>query len=264
MKPLRPLLLLLPQLLLLAPLPLCASADQAKQGIAYEQKLGDLLPKHVALQESTGRAVRLEDTLGDKPLILALGYFRCPNLCGIVRSSLLDALSTAGFRPGRDYSLAAISIDPSETSADASAAKEKDMESHPAPGAAENWHYLTGQAASIAALSDAVGFRSRLNPQRNTFIHPAGVVFATPDGRVSSYLLGVGYAAVEVREAVARAKSGAIARAPSPILLICFDYDPLTGRYTPAIMKLLRLAAAFTIAAVAVLILRARLAERRA
>ncbi|MBO0732880.1 MAG: SCO family protein [Methylocapsa sp.] len=263
MKPLRPLLLLLPQLLL-APLPLCASADQAKQGIAYEQKLGNLLPKHLALQESTGRTVRLEDLLGGKPLILVPGYFRCPNLCGIVRASLLNALNTAGFRPGRDYFLAAMSIDPSETSADASAAKEKDMESHPEPGSQESWHYLTGRADTIDALCNAVGFRSSLAPKGKTFIHPTGAIFVAANGRISSYVLGAGFALEDVRRALASAASSSIAPAPSPVLLLCFDYDAATGRYTPAIMKLLRLAAALTVAAVALLILRARMAEKQA
>lgn len=127
-----------------------------------------------------------------------------------------------------------------------------------------NWHYLTGDAAAIAAIADAAGFRSRPNPERNDFIHPAGVIFVTAGGRVSSYLLGAGFEAAEVRAAVARAGSGVIAREASPVLLLCFDYDASTGRYTPAIMKLLRLAAAVTVAALAGLILRAHLAKRGA
>jgi protein SCO1 len=257
--------LLAPLLLPLAvPPPLSAAKAPELAGIAYEPRLGSKLPGTAIVRDDAGHLLRFADLFNGQPLILVLGYFHCPNLCSVIRASLFSALSKSGLVPGRDYSLTALSIDPSETTAEAAAAKADDVERYSVPNAGQNWHFLTGEAAALEAISDAVGFRSRLNPQRNTFIHPAGVVFATPDGRVSSYLLGVGYAPAEVREAVARAKSGAVAGAPSPILLICFDYDPLTGRYTAAILKLLRLSAAITVAALAGLILRAHLTKRRA
>jgi protein SCO1/2 len=208
--------------------------------------------------------VQLADLFDGRPLIMVLGYFHCPNLCSVVRASLFGALGRSGLVAGRDYALAVLSIDPSEQSAEAAAAKAEDIQRYPAPGAAQYWHFLTGEAVTLEAVSDAVGFRSRPNPQRKTFIHPAGVVFATPDGRVSSYLLGVGYGPDDVRLAVARAKSGATALPASPVLLLCFDYDSATGRYTLAVMKLLRLAAVITVAALAGGIILARFRERRA
>lgn len=253
--------LLLP---LAAPLQRVAAKAPELGGIAFQQKPGSELPGTVAIRDAPGRVLRFADLFAGKPLILVLGYFHCANLCGVIRESLFRALTESGLLAGRDYSLAVLSIDPSETSAQAAAAKADDIERHAVPGAAENWHYLTAEGSAIAAIADAAGFRSRLNPERNDLIHPAGVIFVTPGGRVSSYLLGAGFEAAEVRAAVARAGSGITARAASPILLLCFDYDASTGRYTPAIMKLLRLAAAITVAALAGLILRARLAERDA
>jgi protein SCO1/2 len=247
---------------LAAPLQLVAAKAPKLGGIAYEQKPGSELPGTITVRDDTGRILRFADLFDGKPLILDLGYFHCPNLCSVVRASVFRALAQSGLVAGRDYSLAVLSIDPSETSVEAAAAKAEDIGRYPVPGAAKNWHYLTGEAAAIAAIADAAGFRSRLSPQRNDYIHPAGIVFVTPDGRVSSYLLGAGFDPGAVREAVAHAGSGTIARTASPILLLCFDYDAATGRYTPAVMKLLRLAAAITVAALAVLILRSRLAER--
>jgi protein SCO1 len=253
--------LLLP---LAAPPQLFAARAPELGGIAYDQKPGSGLPGTVTVRDDTGRILRFADLFDGKPLILDLGYFHCPNLCSVIRASLFSALAQSGLVAGRDYSLAVLSIDPSETSPEAAAAKAEDIGRYPVPGAAKNWHYLTGDAAAIAAIADAAGFRSRLSPQRNDFIHPAGVIFVTPGGQVSSYLLGAGFEAADVTAAVARAESGVIARAGSPILLLCFDYDASTGRYTPAIMKLLRLAAAITVAVLAGFILRARLTERGA
>ncbi len=258
-----PLLMLLLLPLLQLPRALAAQAP-AISGIAYKQKLGNVLPRQLLFQESTGRTVRLESLGAGKPLVLVLGYFHCPRLCSVVRASLLEAISASGLSAGRDYSLAALSIDSTETSTDAARAKAEDLSRFPLPGAEENWHFLVGEPAAVHALSDAVGFRARPDPQRDTFIHPAGIVFLTPDARVSSYLLGAGYRPEDVRLAIARASIGGISATPSPVLLLCFDYDPATGRYTPAIMKILRLAAAITVVALAGLILHARLREKRA
>ena len=109
---------------------------------------------------------------------------------------------------GRDYSLVALSIDPSETSADAAAAKADDLQRYPAPGAAQNWHFLTGTADAVQAVADAVGFHDRFDPELKQFAHPVGIVFATPAGIVSSYLLGVGYQPADVRLGVTRAAIG--------------------------------------------------------
>lgn len=220
-------------------------------GLAYEQKLGSQLPLQEVFRDEAGRSVRLSDLFGGKPLILVLGYLHCPNLCSVVRADLFDALHASGMTAGRDYSLVALSIDPSETSADATSAKADDLQRYPAPGAVQNWHFLTGTAGAVQAVADVVGFHDRFDPELKQFVHPVGIVFATPAGVVSSYLLGVGYQPGDVRLGVTRAQLGSIAAAALPVLLLCYHYDPTTGRYTLAIMKLLRLAAGITAVTVA-------------
>jgi len=153
---------------------------------------------------------------------------------------------------GRDYSLVALSIDPSETSADATAAKADDLRRYDATGAEQNWHFLTGTADAVQAVAGAVGFHDRFDPELKQFMHPVGIVFATPAGVVSSYLLGVGYRPADVRLGVTRAEWGSVAAAALPVLLLCYHYDSATGRYTLAIMKLLRLAAGLTVFTIAV------------
>lgn len=258
-----PFLLLLPLLLVIAASRAASAAAPDPGAIAYEQRLGGELPRHITFHDDAGRMVRLSDLFERKPLVLALGYFRCRKLCSIIRGNLLEALRQAGLAAGRDYSLIALSIDPSETSTDAAAAKSQDLQRLPQPGAASHWHFLTGEADAVKAVADAAGFHARLDPARNTFTHPAGVVFLTSAGLISGYLLGAGFEPADVRLAITRASSGKIAPAASPVLLLCFDYDSTTGKYTASIMKLLRIAAVVTIAALAGAIVFGRLRERR-
>lgn len=228
---------LLLTMLLLAPAAWAGPPDTA--GIEYVQRQGSSLPLGAAFVEADGRPVVLRDLLTG-PTILLLGYFHCPSLCGITRSDTLAGLAASGLVPGRDYTLIDVSIDPAETPVHAAAAL---AENQPAPAA---WHFLTGQPGAISALTKSVGFHSRYDDALQQFLHPAGLVFVTPAGTVSGYLLGVGYTPSDLRAGVLRARDGGYAAA-SPILLLCLHFDPTTGRYSLEVMKLMRLAAIFTV-----------------
>jgi protein SCO1/2 len=194
-----------------------------------------------------GNAITLGQALGHRPAILAVGYFHCPNLCGLVRNDLINALFRLG--ASRPYSLVVLSIDPAETPQDARSARSADIAQFDRPAETADWHYLTGPAASISAVTQAVGFRSRYDTAAKQFIHPAGLVFLTGTGTVSSYLLGLGYQPSDVGLGLTRATNGVTAPA-LPILLLCFHYDPATGRYSLAIIRILQLGAALTILAI--------------
>ena len=213
---------------------------------AWKMHPGAQAPLDATLRDEAGRAVKLGDLIAHQPVILDLGYFHCPALCGITRADLFKALETSGLKGGKDYDLISVSIDPAETPQDAARAKKADLEQAPfATGA--GWHYLTGAAPAIAAITSAVGFRARYDPEFKQFLHPAGLVVLTPSGTVSRYLQGIGYSGGDLRAAVSQANAGAIAQAASPILLLCFHYDAATGRYTLAIEKVLQVMGVVTI-----------------
>lgn len=218
---------------------------------AFHEQPGALLPTQPVFLDSDDHTVHLAELPRGLPLIVVLAYFHCSSLCGVVRSSLFNALGAAKLRAGRDYALAVISIDPHETSAEARSAKSADLAAFRPLGAGGSVHYLTGRANDIQALADTIGFRDRFDPESNQFVHPAGVVFVTRTGRVSNYLLGVGYAPSAVRSALEQADAGDIAAAGSPLLLICFHFDPTTGRYSLEILKVLRLAGILTVLTIA-------------
>ncbi len=239
-------------LLLVLALP-AAAADLG--GLDWDQHPGASLPFDAPLTGGDGRATSLRRAAAGLPLILAPGYFRCPNLCGIVRDDLFAALASSGLRPGRDVAVALVTIDPAETADDAAAAVAGILDRYPGLVL----HALTGPAASLDAIAAAAGFRARFDPASRQFLHPAGVVLATASGLVSGYALGVGYAPAALAEAVAAAREGRFAAA-EPIRLFCFSYDPITGRFSLAVMEALRLGAVATVLGIGVAI--ARLARR--
>jgi protein SCO1 len=227
---------------------------------SYDQRPGSQLPLDERFTDEQGRTLTLRETTNQRPTILALGYFRCPNLCGLVRNDLMHALSRLAQPP--NYGLVVLSIDPSETQADARSARAADIARFEHPDQTGSWHYVTGSSAAIRAVTDAVGFRSRFDGSDKQFLHPAGIVFLTGSGTVSSYLLGLGYQPSDVGLGIARAANGVTARA-LPILLLCFHYDQATGRYTLAVTRVLRLAGAITILVLGGTVLLALRRERR-
>jgi protein SCO1 len=173
------------------------------------------------------------------------------------RDDLMKALSNLG--APANYSLVVLSIDPSETPADAHSAQQADAARFEP---VMDGHYLTGSAAAVRSVTDAVGFRAQYDAVNKQFLHPAGLVFLTQTGIVSSYLLGLGYQPSDVGLGITRAANGVTAHA-LPILLLCFHYDPTTGRYTLAIVRVLQLGAAITIMVVGGIVILALRRERR-
>ena len=173
----------------------CAARAEEPGDYAFAQAPGATVPAEAAFTEADGRQLRLGDLYGHRPIVLALGYFHCPSLCSVVRDDMIEALSHTGMRAGADYDLAIVSIDPAETRADAAAAEADDARRSPVAAGGEavadenqapkGWHFMVGDAGAVAAVAKAVGFRSRYDVHLKQFLHPAGIVVLTPEGRVS-------------------------------------------------------------------------------
>ncbi len=234
--------LLLPMMMLPA---VALAARPVPEDFAWQPHPGGAVPLDLRFTEAGGENVSLRSLTG-VPVVLALGYFRCPTLCGPVRDDVMAALSASGLEGGRDYRLAVLSIDPAETAKDAANARNADLKQTGADG--RGWDYLAGDAAPIAA---AVGFPFKWDPVILQYAHPAGVVVLTPTGRISAYLEGVGYSGAALRQAIEQAGTEQVAAEPSPILLLCFHYDAATGKYTLEIYKLLRVMAVMTLVGIA-------------
>jgi len=229
-------------LLLIAP---AVAADVG--GLDWTQRQGAALPLDAPLLDANGRGTTLRQSAGGRVLILAPGYFRCPNLCGVVREDLFAALSAIG--APQDYAVALVTIDPAETLVDAEATLQGVRDRYPGLVV----QALTGPANSLAAIAAAAGFHARFDAASRQFLHPAGVVFATPAGLVSGYALGLGYAPETLSAAIALAGSGGMAAA-EPVHLFCFSYDPVTGQLSLEVMEAVRLGSIVTVLGIGLLI----------
>jgi protein SCO1 len=256
----KPFVRLLPSLLLLLTTH-CAAAAPAGD-IAYRQRLGAQLPLDVMLLDETGNGLSLATLMEHKPTLLILGYFGCRRLCNVFRAETLDTLSSSDLVAGRDYLLLIVSVDPSETTDDAARAKAQSLASFPGAGKKSGWRFLTAAPDAIARVSSAVGFEYAYDETRNSFAHPVGLAVLTPNGVVSSYLLGFGVTIEAIRAALARAATEEIVTAAAPLMLVCFDFDAATSRYSLAVMKLLRFLAGGLALVVALLLLLASTRER--
>ncbi len=231
--------------------------------VGFEQRLGAPLPLAVELVDEGGAPVALGDLLGERPAIFAPVYYDCPMLCTLTLNGLVHSLRALAFEPGRDFDVVVVSFDPRETPEQAAAAKATWVGRYGGGSEGEGWHFLTGDAEAIAALTDAIGFRFSYDEEAEEFAHAAGIVVATPDGRVARYFYGIEFAPRDLRLGLVEAAGGAIGSPVDQVLLYCFRYDPATGRYSAVAMNLVRAGGALTVAAIALFLVASRRRERR-
>jgi protein SCO1/2 len=214
--------------------------------VAFEQNLNAPLPLDTALRDESGRAVTLGDYFGKKPVVVLFVYFECPMLCKVELNGLVRNLRTLSLSAGREFDIVTVSIDPREDAKLASAKKRNYVKWYDRPGAEDGWHFLTGEEPAIRRLTGVAGFRYTYDARSDQYAHPAGLIVATPGGRISRYIYGVDFPANDLRLALVEASSGKIGSPVDRLLLTCFHYDPSTGRYNFAIMSVLRILATAT------------------
>jgi protein SCO1 len=246
--------------------PLCAldvrAEDRAEplpkelNGVGITEHLGDTLPLDLEFQDEQGKTVRLGEFFdGRRPVILNLVYFSCPMLCTLVLNGVVSGMKGLPWTLGQEYVNVTVSIDPAESPVLAARKKESYLESYGRAGVASNWHFLTGQQASITRLAEVVGFHYRFNPETREFIHTAGTFICTPEGRLSRYLYGIEYDSQTLKLALAEASANKIGTTVDKLILYCFHYDAATGKYAPSAVKLMRMVGGLVVAALAVFLL---------
>jgi protein SCO1/2 len=231
-----------------------ALALPPQQQLEYTQRLDAQLPLSDTFTDDNGQAARLGAFFGERPVVLVLGYYHCPNLCSTLMDGVLESL--AGLRlPAHAYRVLGVSIDPSE---DARIAARKKASYEPMLAhAGGDLHLLTGAKPQIDSLTTSAGFEYAYDRDTQQYAHPAGFLIATPEGRISHYFMGVRFDPRDVRLALVDASSGRIGSPVDRLLLLCSHYDPATGRYSTSAMALVRAACLAVLAALAIWIWRA-------
>ena len=214
--------------------------DQILSQVSVDQRLNAQVPLDLMFRDEAGTPVPLSEYLNDKPVILTLNYFECPNLCTLVLTRLTDSMRDLPFELGNQYNVVTVSIDPREKPDLAAAKKATYLQRYGKPDAGGGWHFLTGDAPSIAQLTEAVGFRYAYDDRQDQYAHPAAIVLLTPQGKISRYFYDLAYAPRDLRLGLVEASANQIGSPIDQFLLRCYNYDPVSGRYTPAIMELVR------------------------
>jgi len=225
------------------------------QGIGIDQKLGAQVPPDIAFNDDDGRRVTLADLesrANGKPIIVALVYLRCPSLCTVVLNDTLNAIRVVPQNLGEQYNVWTISFDPKEGPSLASEKKNGYVASYVRTRphvntAAAGWHFLTGDALNIARFTSAVGFRYKWDEGTQQYIHPAGILILTPEGKIARYFFGVDYDPTDLRLSLVEASNGKIGSLTDKLLLFCYHYDPSTGKYGLVIARTLQVGAAITL-----------------
>ena len=218
--------------------------------VSFRQQLNEQLPLDAAFKDEAGRDVRLGDYFKTgKPVVLAFVYYQCTMLCTQVMNGLSSALNVLSLEPGRDFEIVTVSFNPHDTPETARTKKTVYMDRYKNPRAPAAWHFLSGDEPSIARLTTAAGFRYAWDADTKQYAHPTGVIVLTPDGRLARYLFGIEYGPRDLRYALVEASDGRVGTVVDSLVLYCYHYDPLTGRYGLVIMRMIRVAAAATVLA---------------
>ena len=237
--------------------PMGATAQQLPAYLAQagiEQRLNQPLPMDAVFTDETGRTGKLQSWFDGRPVVLALVYYKCAMLCPQVMHGLATGLQETTLTPGKDYDVLTFSIDPTDTSTDAASQKQTFLQELKRTAPPSAVHFLTGGAGSIAAISGATGFHYVRIPgpdgKMSQFAHSSVVMFATPEGRLSKYLSGIDYPARDLRMALLDASAKKISNPVDLLILYCCNYNPVVGRYSVSILRILSIAGMFSVVAV--------------
>lgn len=218
--------------------------------IGVDQKLDNQVPMDLEFTDEHGKKVTLGDYAGERPIVLSLVYYGCPMLCGQVLNGLTRSLKMLKDVPmvaGKDFEVVTLSFDPREKPKLALEKKKNYLKDYDQPGAAEHWHWLTGEEENIKKLTDAVGFRYAWDEKQEQFAHASVIFLLTPEGKVSRYFFGIEYSPKDMRLGLTEASDGRIGGPVEKILLLCYHYDATLGKYSMLVMRLIQVGGVITL-----------------
>jgi protein SCO1/2 len=217
--------------------------------VTIEQRLNSQLPLDTPFRDENGKAVKLGDYFGKRPVVLALVYYECPMLCTQILNGMVRAARALTLTPGQDYDVVAISFDAREGPKEASAKKAVYMKDYGHPETAGAWHFLTGDVNAIKSVTNAVGFHYKWDVYTAQFAHASAIYVLTPEGKLSKYFYGIEYSPKDMRLGLIEASHDKIGTVVDQVLLFCYHFDPTSAKYTFLALNILKGAGAATLLA---------------
>ncbi len=246
--------------------------DAVLKSVGIDQNLDAQISPDLTFKDESGKVVRLGDYFGKKPLVLSLVYYECPGLCTMTLNGIARSLKPLTFDAGKEYDVLTVSFDPRETPELAAAKKAAyvkeylagDIVKHDAASVQAGWHFLTGDEANIKELCKTVGFRYRYDEKSKQFAHGSAIMVLTPQGKVSRYFYGLEYSSKDIRLGLIEASDNKIGTMTDAVVLLCYMYDPASGKYSLAILTAMRIGAVLTVLSIGSFVGLMLLRERRA
>lgn len=216
-------------------------------GVGIDAVLGATVPGDIAFRTAEGTRVVLGDYFdGATPVLLNLVYHDCPMLCGLMLDGFTGTLRSLDWTPGREFRVLTVSFNHREGPEMARGRKDAYLRRLGRPEAADGWHFLTGEAAAIQRLMDAVGVTVRWVPEKQEYAHPTAQIFLSGAGVVTRYIYGLELPAGDVRKALLEASNGAVGTAFDRAVMYCFQFDPAKNTYTADAFNIMKIGSALT------------------
>jgi protein SCO1 len=233
------------------------------QDIEPIENLGQNVPPGLSFVDGHGKAIKVGDLLGrGMPVLVTIGYFKCPMLCNLVHEGLAKSLKRVGLVLGKDFLGFSVSVDPKEDSKSANTNQGR-LVRNLAGQTPSDWPFVMvppnsaaedGQTGPAKELSESLGFRFMYDKESKQFAHAAVAFVLTPEGKISRYLYGVDFDPRDLKFALVEAGGGRVGTTLDRVLLSCFKYDPMTHKYTPFAFGFVRIGAFLSFAALASLL----------
>ena len=196
------------------------------RGIEINEKIGDTLPLDLELRTSEDKKITLREIFdGNLPVIVTFNYSSCPMLCSLQLNALFQSIKEIPYAVGTQYRIVTIGLDPNETPDASQTTKGKYLEGFPKTqrrAAAAGWYFLTGEESVIRALADAAGIRYRYLEKTKEYVHPASLVFVSPNGIITQYYHGIHYEPDKLGKSIFDAGAGEMGVSMG-FLLACFQ-----------------------------------------
>jgi protein SCO1/2 len=223
-------------------------APESLRKIDVIEQLGEQVPEDIMLVNANGDSLLLGEYFQEgKPLVLALAYYECPMLCTMVLNGLTETADKLDWRPGEDYSILTVSIDPGESAELAMGKQKVYLESFKGELGQNAWRFHVSKQTEVTRLAEAVGFKYYYDEESDEYAHPAVLMLLSPDGKVARYLYGLTPTETDLKLGLLEASEGKIGNTIDRLILYCYHYDSQAGSYSLVAANVMRLGGAVTV-----------------
>jgi protein SCO1 len=262
-SPIRLLISLLIAVAVLVPFAgIAVSREKPTLEVGLNEHLGGTVPADLRFVSETGDTVVFGDLI-DRPTILTLVYYTCPSICRPLLNEVaktLEKMQAVDMKPGRDYRVVTVSFDQFDSAAGSARLKDEYYRQLPGAFPRDAWTFLTADSATIARITDSVGFAFKRNADDPNFAHPTTLIVLSKERKITRYLTGAEYLPLDIKMALIEAREGRIGTTIVKFYQFCFSYDPSGQKY---VLNATRVVGLSTMVGVAAIVLFVTASGRR-